>query len=240
MGKNFLVIFFNFDFLLQSLINHSKRNRKSYPVLGDVFQAFPLLNEALPHLFCGWDREGQRQLKMNEWVLCFHTRKGKKEGGEGLRLPDTGSFWERESYVLLTHTHSHALPWAPSSPSKQQVPVRCVWSPVGVCVRVRVRSVVLLVSVSPLLHRLAPPVVTAGRVPLRLAAGRRPDAHGLRSNGSVQEGEAGWPARVRFDLCERDFTGMQPAHFGKGWYISESFFFDPRHWPAWCSINDLL
>lgn len=49
----------------------------------------------------------------------------------------------------------------------------------------------LLVSVSPLLHRLAPPVVTVGRVPLRLATGRRPDAHGLQSNGSVQEGEAG-------------------------------------------------
>ena len=97
------------------------------------------------------------------------------------------------------------------------------------CVRVRVRSFVLLVSVSPLLHRLAPPVVTVGRVTLRLAAGRRPDAHGLQSNGSVQEGEAGRPARVRFDLCERDFTGMQPARFGKESYVSESLVFGPHH-----------
>lgn len=202
------------DFLLRSLINHSKSNHESYPVLGDVFQSFPLSN-ASSLLSMG---QGGTETIKNEWMssLLSHTER-KKEGGEGLRLPDTGSFWERESYLLLTHTHSHTLPWAPSSPSKQQVPVRCVWSPVGVCVRVRVRSFVLLVSVSPLLHRLTPPVVTAGRVPLRLAAGRRPDAHGLRSNGSVQEGEAGWPARVRFDLCERDFTGMQPAHFGKGW-----------------------
>ena len=64
-----------------------------------------------------WMGQGGTETIKNEWMssLLSHTER-KKEGGEGLRLPDTGSFWERESYVLLTHkhTHSHTRPWAPS------------------------------------------------------------------------------------------------------------------------------
>lgn len=62
---------------------------------------------------------------------------------------------------------------------------------------------------SPFLRRLAPPVVTGGSVPLRLSARRRTAGWGLQSNGSLPEGEARWPARGRFDLCGRDFTGME-------------------------------
>jgi len=67
---------------------------------------------------------------------------------------------------------------------------------------------------SILLHRFTPSAVTGGSLPLSLATRLYPAGHGLRSNGWVPEGEAGWPAGVGFDPRGRDFKGMQRVHNG--------------------------
>ena len=171
---------------------------------------------SLPALFCGW--EGRRQLKMNEWVLSFHTRKRKKRG-EREREAQVTRHWELqkegELCFINTHTHTHILTHRPQQPGVDNRSLSGVCDDerltCGVCEAPVLCGCVSVWVLS--LHRLAPPVVTGGLVPLRLAPRRRPDGHGLRSNGSVQEGEAGRlgdrPAGVRFDPRVRGFTGMQ-------------------------------
>lgn len=165
--------------------------------------------------------EGRKAFK-NEWTTSFLWLTKKEKSGE----QKVTRHWDGgELRVLLTRSHSA---WAP----------RCVRRGVT-CWRVHVSVHVCCWkcrSLRALLHRSAPLADTGGSVPLLLAPGGPPAEPGPLSNGSVPEGEAGWPAGVGFDLCESDFSGMQKIHISRNVVITAHHSVTYQHGVRWTSL----
>lgn len=110
-SRNWLALFSTSDF-------------KSFKVQ-EMFSLLSLSNLAVARLFCRWAGERRRQLKMNEFVLSFHTRKGKKRGAWVTR------HWEllRKGELCFINTHTQ-IPIRSSEPPAAPVNNRSLS---GVC-----------------------------------------------------------------------------------------------------------
>ncbi len=155
---------------------------------------------------------------MNEFFPFTHGKE--KSRGRGAEVT---RHWrllrEGELCFINTHTFSHTQLWSSSSSSKQQVPVRCVrWGRVTCGYVCQSESPVLCATAASISVWVLSCAVSLLQ-PLPVVLYRSAS----RPEGVMLDVDSGPVARyqkvrlgdqpVRFDPCERDFTGMHQVYF---------------------------